>query len=126
MKANYLGRVTCAEQKARTRETRRQIAESVEELIRYNAATVLCWMHDEHHHGKVRLERDAESLKAYLAELKDFYELEDTGELRYTCLERLKAIGFDVSKLDGIIPIDYSITDVDEPLPDRGGQNGQR
>ena len=91
----------------------------MDELRRYTAATVLCWMHDEHKHGKVRLERDAESLMDYLAGIKDFYELEDTGELRYACLEKLKAIGLDVSKLDDIIPIDYSITYVDEPMPKR-------
>ena len=119
MRANYQGRMTCAEKKARLRETHRQIADCVDELSRYTAATVLCWMHDVHKHGKVRLERDAESLMAYLNELQTFYELEDTGELRYACLERLKAIDFDVSKLDGIIPIDYSIKNVDELPPKR-------
>ena len=119
MKANYLGRMTSAEKKARVRETRRQIAECMDKLSILIESVVLWWEHETKGYGKVRLERDLESLKTALSELKTFYELEDTDEMNYACVQKLKALGVDISKLGGAIPIDYSIKDVDEPLPKR-------
>ena len=119
MKANYLGYMTSAQKKARNREIHLQIADSMDNFSKYVEATVLWWLHTEKGRGKVGLERDLESLKTALDELKAFYELGDVDELNYACVQNLKAIGFDTSKLGSSMPIEYSITDVDEPLPNR-------
>ena len=119
MKANYLGHLTSAQKKAQIREIHFQIAESMDEFSKYVEATVLWWLHEEKGRGKVGLERDLESLKTALRGLKAFYELGDVDEVNYACVENLKAIGFDISLLGEAIPIEYSITDVDEPLPNR-------
>lgn len=119
MRSNYLGRITNAEKKARNREIHLQIADTMDNFSKYVEATVLWWLHTEKGRGKVGLERDLESLKTALAGLKSFYELGDVDEVNYACVENLKAIGFDISLLGGAIPIEYSITDVNEPLPKR-------
>lgn len=119
MKANYQGRLTSAERKARDREIRLQIAESVKKFGIAVEATMLWQLHEQEGYGVVRLERFLEKFKPALDELKAFYELGDVDELNYACIQNLKAIGFDTSKLGGSMPIEYSITDVDEPLPKR-------
>lgn len=111
MKSNYLGYLTSAQRKAQNREIRRQIAESMTELIAYVEATVLWWEHETKGYGKAKLERELESLKTALTGLKEFYELEDADEMNYACIQNLKAIGFDVSKLGSSMPIEYSITE---------------
>lgn len=121
MRSNYLGRITNAEKKARNREIHLQIADTMDNFGKYVEATVLWWLHTEKGRGKVGLERDLESLKTALSGLKAFYELGDVDEVNYACVENLKAIGFDISLLGGAIPIEYSITDVNEPLPNRAG-----
>lgn len=119
MKSNYLGYLTSAQKKAQKREIHLQIADSMDEFGKYVEATILWWLHTEKGEGKKRLERDLESLKTALEGLKDFYELGDTEDINYACVQNLKAIGFDTSLLGNSFPIDYSISDSKEPLPKR-------
>ena len=119
MRSNYLGRLTNAEKKARNREIHLQIADSMDAFGKYVEATILWWLHTEKGYGKIRLERDLESLKTALEGLKEFYELGDTEDINYACMQNLKAIGFDTSLLGNSFPIDYSISDSKEPLPKR-------
>lgn len=119
MRANYEGHLTSAQRKARDREIRLQIAENVKQFGIAIEATMLWQLHEQEGYGVVRLERFLERFKPALDELKSFYELEDTADMNYACIQKLKAIGFDTSKLGMSMPIEYSITDVDEPLPNR-------
>ena len=119
MKANYEGHLTSAQRKARDREIRLQIAESVKRFSVAVEATMLWQLHEQEGYGVVRLDRFLEGFKPALDELKAFYELGDVDEMNYACIQNLKAIGFDISKLGSSMPIEYTITDVDEPLPNR-------
>ena len=59
----------------------------------------------------MRLERDLDGFKTAIARLKNAYELGNVDELYDACIHNLKSIGFDVSLLKGVVPLEYNIID---------------
>ena len=102
-------RMTNSELKAFNIPIRHQIAEHMRMLCLHLASTHLWNMHVNEGHGIKRLERDLENYKRLLNELKSFYEIESSDDITYVCLKGLQDIGFDISKLENLFDIEYSI-----------------
>lgn len=102
-------RMTNSECKAMDGEIRSQIAGHMNAFSEHLSATLLCYMHFHHGHGKKRLEADLVEFKKWLDELKAFYEMDNGDDITYVCIKILKELGFDTSKLIGIYDVEYSI-----------------
>ena len=88
---------------------REQIGKQIVRLSGRIEALVLWQLHFQKGWGVKRLEEFLNDFRPALQELIDFYGLEDTDDVEYACVQKLKSIGFDTDKLGKAFPVEWTI-----------------
>ena len=95
----YGADLSAAEKKAMDIEIRRQLSEYTKKHEQELAAVVLWELHAQLGFGNDRLKKFYDNFIPALDDLIKRYEMED-GDEAWLCTQKLKAYGFDISKMD--------------------------
>lgn len=97
------------EMKALNGQIREQIGNNIVKLSGRIEALVLWQLHVQKGYGVKRLDEFLEDFRPALKELIDFYGLDDTEDVEFACVQKLKSIGFDTDKLGKAFPIEWTM-----------------